>query len=434
MERRTIYSLLPSLRKNRNDRRGIALVNNFGLISILALLFSGACNYNRMSEAVADSTAAGTEPWADIYWPAWEIGMNGNSTPSMNSIDFSAANFILFGNDFTTSGTFVSEGTSGATWLDSTSARMVVSKVHAAGNKVWPCIGGANTDSWFEGATNSTNLQTFVNNIKALVQKYNYDGVDIDWEPINNSTQFYNFIVALRAALPSPYIISIAAPYTGSQTLMAQVAPYVDQINVMDYGLLQAWSGWVTWYASSVYPYAAGGKTVTDVGGDKAVPSCDGGGTPPSDGGTHGLIAAGVASSKIGIGAEFGGCVWKGGVMQDGNGVLRAGEQWTTAPSFRGDVPLYSRDSSGIMQKYFDPHRYYWDPNAQAAYLSIQGATPAQDMFISFDDSNSISAKFSYIRQKGIGGMIFWDFGFGYPGDGTYPLLTTIKKSRLSVR
>jgi chitinase len=352
------------------------------------------------------SLFAQTKPWADIYWPAWEIGNGTNSYPSMSSIDFGAANWILFGNDFTTNGTFVPEGTPGATWLDSTAVRMIVSKAHAAGSKVWPCIGGANTDSWFEGATSSTTLQTFVNNIVALVKKYNYDGVDIDWEPINNSTQFYNFIVALRKALPSPYIISIAAPYTGAQSLMAQVAPYVDQINVMDYGLLQAWGGWVTWYASSVYPYGPGGKTITDVGGDKAVPSCDGGGTPPSDGGTHGLIAAGVPAAKIGIGAEFGGCVWQGGVMQDGNGVLRAGEQWTSAPSVQCDYPYNS-----IMQNYYKPQYYHWDSDAQAAYLSIDNPGTSNDFFITYDDTNSFNAKFNYIKQAGIGGIIFWDLG-----------------------
>lgn len=44
--------------------------------------------------------------------------------------------------------------------------------------------------------------------------------------------------------------------------------------------------------------------------------------------------------------------------------------------------------------------------------------------FITYDDSNSIAAKFDYIRQKHLGGMIIYELGWGYPPNSpNYPLL-----------
>lgn len=58
----------------------------------------------------------------------------------------------------------------------------VVKLAHAANTKVVIAIGGWSDSGYFSGAVStSSRRKTFVNNIVAFVNKYNLDGVDIDW-------------------------------------------------------------------------------------------------------------------------------------------------------------------------------------------------------------------------------------------------------------
>ena len=72
----------------------------------------------------------------------------------------------------------------------------MVSLGHAAGVKVSIAVGGWNdgNDSGFEAlAGNATARTAFVNNIVNLVNQYNLDGVDIDWEYPDPGTSGNNY-------------------------------------------------------------------------------------------------------------------------------------------------------------------------------------------------------------------------------------------------
>lgn len=58
-------------------------------------------------------------------------------------------------------------------------------------------IGGANFHSEKFGAMteNSTQRKTFVNNLISYARKYNFDGIDMDWE-FPNST--HNFTILIK--------------------------------------------------------------------------------------------------------------------------------------------------------------------------------------------------------------------------------------------
>ena len=69
---------------------------------------------------------------------------------------------------------------------------------------------------------------------------------------------------------------------------------------------------------------------------------------------------------------------------------------------------------SMIMSNYYRPQLYFWDTNAQSAYLSINQPGSANDKFISYDDQTTCRAKIAYAKQKGLGGVILWELGGGY--------------------
>lgn len=121
--------------------------------------------------------------------------------------------------------------------------------------------------------------------------------------------------------------------------------------------------------------------------------------------------------------------------MKDGKGVTGPNQAWVVPPTVSSDVPLYSPDGkSGIMQKYFAPQYYHWDEGAGAAYLSIDNPASFDDYFISYDNGSSIVAKFAYIRKEHLGGIIIYELGMAYPGNGTLPILKTVKSEMLEDR
>ncbi len=359
------------------------------------------------------ATNAQTRPWVSAYLCGWEMGDGSNGYLPLSAVDFTAMTHVIhFAIEPNSNGTIDAASNT----ITSAGAKALTTAAHAVGTKVLISVGGWSTEQAFMGATSSSTLSTFVANLVSFMKSNGYDGIDIDWEPINQSdyTQFKALMHALRTALGTTYILTTTAS-DGNESLMAAVQSDVDQINIMTYDLSWNAPGWVTWYNGGVHQ---NGVTFQSTGGP--VPACDNI--------VAGFVAAGVAVGKIGIGSEFGGSVWTGGVTTSGNGVTGPNQAWTTTPDLTSDVPLYAWDGSGIMQKYFTPQRYHWDSGAQASYLSIDNSGTSNDRFISYDDTNDVNAKFTYIRQQGLGGMIIWSLGMGYPGNGTYPLLQVVKR------
>jgi len=88
----------------------------------------------------------------------------------------------------------------------------LITTAHANNTRAILSLGGATGSlaNW-ASSTNAANLNTFVANVMNLVDTYNYDGVDIDWEFPNmgngspaETTQFTNLMIALYDALKNP--------------------------------------------------------------------------------------------------------------------------------------------------------------------------------------------------------------------------------------
>ena len=262
-------------------------------------------------------------------------------------------------------------------------------------------VGGAYTEPGFVGATSSENLNKFVYNLVGFMVQRKYDGIDIDWEPINpqDYEQFKIFVSTLRGVIGQHYLLTTTA-VQGYGPLMASMQNYFDQINIMTYDLSFPSQGWITWYSGALYQ---NGVTFPSTGGP--LPACDNI--------VSTFISAGVVRNKIGIGIEFGGSIWKGGLTSDGKGVTGPGQSWEVAPTIIPDVPYYI-----IMRDYYSPERYHWDQGAQSSYLSIDSASAVKDYFISYDDAKDISAKITYVKKNNLGGVIIYELGMGYLGKG----------------
>jgi chitinase len=303
----------------------------------------------------------------------------------------------------------------------------LVSAAHAAGRKAIICVGGASSETGFQGATTAANRPTFITNLTNFMAAYGYDGIDVDWEPlpVGDYNQFTNLVKGLRVALnafPSTKLLTVAAgaypsygdPPASEYIMFAGIQNQFDQINVMTYDLSGPYAGWVTWFNSPIYD---GGFRFPSTGG--LVPS--------SDAAFNNFISNGVASSKLGFGVAFYGDVWAGGSGTSTGGAAIPRQTWTNAPS------MNQASYVTIMGTKYQSNLYHWDAAAQAAYLSIDQAGSANDQFISYDDQHTCQAKVSYARNHFLGGLMIWELAQAYfPGNPVGqrdPLLQTIKQA-----
>jgi hypothetical protein len=116
----------------------------------------------------------------------------------------------------------------------------VVTYGHKAGRTIIMAVGEQGLGAAFASAASPRYRSTLVSNIVASVSKYNFDGVDIDWEEAvpQNEADYVALISELRAALdrqfPGRHMYLSADIDLGQvpPPIAAKIAPYVDSLNL----------------------------------------------------------------------------------------------------------------------------------------------------------------------------------------------------------
>lgn len=139
-----------------------------------------------------------------------------------------------------------------ADW-DASLLKTLVTAGHKGNSKVLLSIGGWGGSDGFSPSVASDSMRaTFVKNIRTIYDKYNLDGIDLDWEYPNSefagtysaqdTANFQTFLGALRAGLPSGAVITAAvsqSPWIASNGSpvgsVARAASALDYIMIMNY-------------------------------------------------------------------------------------------------------------------------------------------------------------------------------------------------------
>jgi chitinase len=223
---------------------------------------------------------------------------------------------------------------------------------------------------------------------KELLQYFNADGIDLDWEypavagypdhPYSTADR-HNFtllVKALRKQFRRKYEISFAS---GGSTLCVdssfewrQVMRIADKVNLMSYDLVHG-NSTVSGHHTALYSTAQQEEST-----DNAV---------------RRMIAAGVPSHKIIIGAAAYARVFQ---VDDtvSNGCYRKA-YFHHAISYKHLYDSISKQN-GFVQ-YFD-----LVSRSPYAFNSVRKA------FVTYDDSVSIREKMKYIKEMKLGGIMFW--------------------------
>jgi chitinase len=250
-------------------------------------------------------------------------------------------------------------------------ARNLSSRAHQFGRKAVLMLGGAGTHTEMVSAASSANRATFVVNLISTMDNLGYDGIDVDWEPIDavDRAPLLALLQDLRTARPA-MILTIPVGWVNTNfpssvdSWYATVAGVVDQMNLMTYDMAGPYSGWVTWHSSALLDEQPN--------------------HPSSVASSAQLYRnVGVPAAKLGIGIGFFGMCWRGatGPRQTiGSGVsLVAGDN--------------TMSYTNIMASYYDATRRLWDDLAKVPYLSFTTAKGPRDATSSRTTTSSRSPR-----------------------------------------
>ncbi|AQG80729.1 glycoside hydrolase family 18 protein [Spirosoma montaniterrae] len=270
--------------------------------------------------------------------------------------------------------------------------------------KILISVGGWGGCKYFsDAALTDASRQRFANSAVAFLTKHKLDGVDIDWEyPAQigagniyrpeDKANFTLFLKAIRDRLDEQgqrdsrtgvnhYLLTAA---TGgdtafvSHTNLGEAQRYLDYVNIMTYDLYHG-NDKVTGHHSPLDQSKKGDQSRNS-----------------SMSAVEGHIRAGVPVEKIVLGLPFYGRGWADVRPQD-NGLYQPAT---------GKHYFISHDE--LVAKYINKNGFvrYWDADAKAPYLW----NPTSRMFISYADTQSFDPKVAYVKQKGLAGVMFWEY------------------------
>jgi chitinase len=352
-------------------------------------------------DAGARESGGPTGLWVMGYYSSWDA----NQYP-VSQIDWSGLTHIATAFNLPDGNGAVSASGS----FDATLAKSVVNAAHAAGKKAIASIGGSGSATVFEGSTSQAHLAAFVTNLKNLVTSSGYDGVDIDWEggPASDQMLLMSLVQALKAAIPGALItVPVGIENNNSPSdlsFFGTLAPLVDQINIMSYGMSGAWSGWKSWHSSPLYWNR---DSATPVGIDSSVAD---------------YLAAHVPPSKLGVGSGFYGECYSAPVTAPDQAL--GGSQVVASDG----VMSYAH----ILSAYYSASAHQWDTTANVPYLTFSASHGSEGCtYVSYEDPQSIAAKAAWVKSKGLGGVIIWTINEGYvasaPAGQQSPLLSAMR-------
>lgn len=349
-----------------------------------------AAGYGARSAASAAVTPAAATPTANRWVTGYYVGYQRALYPE-TGVDFTYMTHVVLG----AAGATPTGGVTTDFFLDPTNgpimARNLSARAHAAGRKAILMLGGDGYRDGLVGATSDAYRGTFVANLLRTLDQLGYDGIDVDWEPLYDSDkpQILQFLRALRAARPGLLVtfpVGWVNANWGADSWYAQVAPLVDQLNIMSYDMAGSWGGWVTWHSGALY--GEGPDHPSSVASS-----------------ARAYRAAGVPAAKIGAGVGAYGACWRGTAaplqpLSAGAGVVAS----DNAMSY-----------SNIMAQYYSAAAYRWDASARSSYLTAAAPIgPQQCTFVTYEDPRSVAEKGAYVAAQGLGGAIVWTIGQGH--------------------
>lgn len=266
-------------------------------------------------------------------------------------------------------------------------------------------IGGWSADGFSDGVATAENRRILGDNLIAYMMRYDFDGIDLDWEypgmdlagikaSPDDAANFLHFVKELRGKLNSlsaetgrSYLLTAAIG--AAKPLLDTMSPdehyeyidYLDFVNVMTYDMRGSFTK-IAGHHTNLAPYQDQGLSVMEA--------------------VNNLRAKNIANDKIVIGCAFYSRIWRGFPTDTQQPV------GTKAQAPGGETNNYNQ-----LKPLFETHpeNLYWDEAAHAPYY-FDG-----EQFMSFDDRRSMKEKAEYVVAEELRGLMFWEYSLDLTGD-----------------
>jgi chitinase len=273
--------------------------------------------------------------------------------------------------------------------------------------------------SFSKAAATESSRTTFAQSCLTFVQKYGFDGLDIDWEyPVkgglesniyhpDDGVNFSKLLKKIRELFnqANPNLLLTAALSASPDIIKYYEVPelnkYLDFANIMTYDYRGSWDKY-TGHQTPLFqnmndPLKGNGLTA----GGPALQL---------------LRDQGMDPKKLTIGIAMYGRSF-GGVPNVKNGLF---QEYRSIPNNNGDATGVF-DYKVIMAMGI-PH--YWDDSAKSTW----GYDPNREggFMVSFDSVRSVGEKCSFVGKNGFGGFMFWEISGDIPSGSPNSLLDVI--------
>jgi chitinase len=248
------------------------------------------------------------------------------------------------------------------------------------------------------------NRTAFAQSVLGILQKYNLDGIDIDWEypaidegpaghaysPSDKQT-FTALLKAVREVLGNRYELSFAAgvfpEYLYNSIEWENVMPLVDRVHLMSYDMVNRKSAF-TGHHTALYS-----TPFQSISIDNTIRFLD---------------SLGISRNKVVIGAAFYARTY---IVADTN------NHGLYQPAVFDGFAVYKSYQRRFARG--NGFTYYWDDTAKVPYCF----NPKQKLFATFDNERSVSSKTNYAIGKKLNGLLIWELR---QDDGQQRLLNAI--------
>jgi chitinase len=371
-------------------------------VLIISVLLFSSCKFSRQKPNASNSSVSKEKEYMVVAYVA------GYRDFDFATIDVSGITHInyAFGNIRDGEAIFDTTKIDGKNLTPKDIEKLLSLKSKNPELKVLVSVGGWSWSKGFsDAALTAESRLKFAKSCAVFVEEYNLDGIDLDWEypnqigagNIHRPEDVHNFTLMLKevrteldkmAAKKSKgkhYLLAIA---TGADeayvknTELGEIHKYIDFLNIMTYDFYNGLHK-VNGHHSNFRPSAAPDSDMNSV-----VNAVD----------MH--INAGFPAEQINLGIPFYGRIWKG-VKSDGKQILF--QEAETVGMGIDYINFYQNINANGFKR-------FWDDSAKAPFLWNQ----EEKTFISYEDVESIQYKIEYLKQKGLAGVMFWEYSADY--------------------